>query len=509
MLRVPTLPEHNVIVHAFGRRWVSSSVTEQTRAAREAAARAEVERVLQEQQAWHKKALAQLKRQEAEAGDVLRRREKEIESQGFEHRQRMLGELGALRTREKQLQAEAEAAKKELAAQTERLSAQQSLSHQQLAANERVREVELRRMEDELLRVQREQQQELQQRMAEVSQQAAALRQREVVLEKERERHAILVSRAAMTREQLAEAREAGARKDEQLVTLHTEVRALRAREPARSEEKMQLQARLAEAEEALRGANARSASLSQQLADAEQTANTRLHESRVLLEQSAAALKHRTRELADEQAEHAAALKKAREQTRHVAEEQQRSVESHHQKYATELRRARAAAAEAQAKAAALERHLEEEKAGGAKLREEVDAVRTPTDAALAGHFAPRLAPSHEAAARNATMPGEGPPAMRVPAGSAAPFGLDEGYASGDPFASAFEESAAKRMEELTYNTVPKPVAQLVSPLTPSLAHSSARSARPKRAPARARGACMNDGARLCAAVRHHGGRY
>ena len=84
------------------------------------AARDEVERVLVEQQRWHAKQVAAMRKREGEAAEALRKREAAFESSCYEHRQRMLTELESVRSREAQLAAEAGAAQKSLAAEGSR-----------------------------------------------------------------------------------------------------------------------------------------------------------------------------------------------------------------------------------------------------------------------------------------------------------------------------------------------------------------------------------------------------
>ena len=76
------------------------------RAEERAAARAEVEKVLVEQQDWQAKQLAGMRRRETEASENLRKREAAFEASCYEHRQRMLNEIEGLRAREAQLQTE-------------------------------------------------------------------------------------------------------------------------------------------------------------------------------------------------------------------------------------------------------------------------------------------------------------------------------------------------------------------------------------------------------------------
>ena len=96
----------------------------QIRAEERAAARAELDRTLNEQQAWTAKQVAAMRRQEAEASAAMRKREEAFETSCYEHRQRMLTELDGLRSREAQLHAEADAKMAALKGQAELLASQ-------------------------------------------------------------------------------------------------------------------------------------------------------------------------------------------------------------------------------------------------------------------------------------------------------------------------------------------------------------------------------------------------
>ena len=101
--------------------------TVRIRAAEKAAARAEIDRVLHEQQQWHAKQVAAMRRQEAEASEAFRKREASFEASCYEHRQRMLTELEGLRAKETQLKMEHQAKWDELKGQAELLASQKAI----------------------------------------------------------------------------------------------------------------------------------------------------------------------------------------------------------------------------------------------------------------------------------------------------------------------------------------------------------------------------------------------
>lgn len=78
------------------------------RAEERTAARAELERILGEQRGFYASQQSSLRAREAAAAENMRKREAEFEASCYEHRQKMLAELDALRTREKKLMAEVE-----------------------------------------------------------------------------------------------------------------------------------------------------------------------------------------------------------------------------------------------------------------------------------------------------------------------------------------------------------------------------------------------------------------
>jgi hypothetical protein len=121
-----------------------------------AAARAELDRVLQEQQTWHAKQVAAMRRQEIEAREALRKREADFEAKAYEQRQRLLSEAERLRAREALLAMETEARANELKAQAEMLTTQKAVLERDMTSVRRAREVELQAAQAELAAAGRE-----------------------------------------------------------------------------------------------------------------------------------------------------------------------------------------------------------------------------------------------------------------------------------------------------------------------------------------------------------------
>lgn len=151
------------------------------RAEEKAKARAELERVLSEQQHLQAKQINALRKREADMSESHRRSQQAFEQSCYEHRQTMLQvqqdapltmgatecsgappmlqELESMRSRAKQMATENEAKQRELAAAEKRLEAQRVLLEQQTVTALQTRQLEFERASDEMMRAARDQQQ--------------------------------------------------------------------------------------------------------------------------------------------------------------------------------------------------------------------------------------------------------------------------------------------------------------------------------------------------------------
>lgn len=161
-----------------------------------AAARAELDRVLQEQQTWHAKQVAAMRRQEIEAREALRKREADFEAKAYEQRQRLLSEAERLRAREALLAMETEARANELKAQAEMLATQKAVLERDMTSVRRAREVELQAAQAELAAAGRELRITHHQRLLEVARQQGELEEQLSLAHAERDRSAGEVPRA-------------------------------------------------------------------------------------------------------------------------------------------------------------------------------------------------------------------------------------------------------------------------------------------------------------------------
>ena len=222
------------------------------RAEERAAARADVDKVLREQQGWQAKQLAAMRQREVAATEDLRKREAAFEASCYQHRQRMLNELEGLRAREVQLQGESDARARELASQAELLATQRTIVTRDAASHAKEREVELEGAQAQLAATEREQRITHQHKLLELARQKNELDEQLALAHAERDRSATATARSALTREQLASAQESLRQKEEEVARLSSERRQLINQMPALAEARNGLQAKVSEAEGAL-----------------------------------------------------------------------------------------------------------------------------------------------------------------------------------------------------------------------------------------------------------------
>ena len=134
----------------------------------------------------------------------------------------------------------------------------------------------MERANDELVRAAREQQQAQRHAMLELGRQQQALAEERGQIQAERERDAHTVAHATLNREQLAEAKEQLALKEEELLRLRTELQTMSVKLPVLTQERLGLLARLSAKDDELCEAHERLESLGAQIAQTETLAAAR-----------------------------------------------------------------------------------------------------------------------------------------------------------------------------------------------------------------------------------------
>ncbi|KAL1529948.1 hypothetical protein AB1Y20_000876 [Prymnesium parvum] len=431
------------------------------RAEERVSAKAEIERVLGEQKHYYAAQQNSLRTREARAVEAMRKREADFEASCYEHRQKMLMEIEALRTREKQHLAEMEARQRELTAAERRLEAQRALDQQQAASVARSREIELERANDELVRAARDHQQEKKHAMLEIGRQQQALADERASAE--RERDAAAVARAVLTREELAETKDKLRETETALARTASELHAMQAKVPVLQEERVQLLTRISERDAALKMSQDRCASLTEELAAVEKRMS--VQGTSGLPYDQAASIDHGVA-FARLQAEHQSELRKAREQTRVALEEQRAHFEKMLRDAANEHGELSQVVREQAAQIHSLRTyscsetytgqasHVAESRSDGAAHSSAYASA--PAACADLHHSKSTSAPAERASRSCAaggthhSLPPYAPPnvAIAAAASEAASHGLDRefrGEPEPDPFVASFEQSKAK----------------------------------------------------------------
>jgi len=433
------------------------------RAEERVSAKAEIERVLGEQKHYYAAQQNSLRTREARAVEAMRKREADFEASCYEHRQKMLMEIEALRTREKQHLAEMEARQRELTAAERRLEAQRALDQQQAASVARSREIELERANDELVRAARDHQQEKKHAMLEIGRQQQALADERASVQAERERDAAAVARAVLTREELAETKDKLRETETALARTASELHAMQAKVPVLQEERVQLLTRISERDAALKMSQDRCASLTEELAAVEKRMS--VQGTSGLPYDQAASIDHGVA-FARLQAEHQSELRKAREQTRVALEEQRAHFEKMLRDAANEHGELSQVVREQAAQIHSLRTyscsetytgqasHVAESRSDGAAHSSAYASA--PAACADLHHSKSTSAPAERASRSCAaggthhSLPPYAPPnvAIAAAASEAASHGLDRefrGEPEPDPFVASFEQSKAK----------------------------------------------------------------